>query len=96
VREDRLQLVGLVGEFDRNFIVGSHLRLAQSQQPTDGWITSAGHAVFSGEPNALALLRGGRRCMGMSVNVYDAGKMVMKAKVASPPFFDPQGERMHA
>jgi sarcosine oxidase, subunit alpha len=95
VREDRLQLVGLVGELDRSFVVGSHLRLGDSRHPTDGWITSAGRAVLTGEPIALALLRGGRGALGASVTVYDSGKPVTKAKVANPAFFDPQGERMH-
>src|SRR5262249_25476576 len=34
-RPDRLQLVGLRG---RPLVVGSHLRLANSTEPTDGWI----------------------------------------------------------
>jgi sarcosine oxidase subunit alpha len=93
VRLDRLQLVGLVG--DDNIIVGSHLRTAGSGEATDGWVTSAGQAVLTGEPIALALLRGGRAQIGAQVSVHDAGK-VTRAKVVNPPFFDRAGDRMNA
>lgn len=93
VRPDRLQLVGLVG--DANIVVGSHLRLTGSGEATDGWVTSAGCAVLTGEPIALALLRGGRQHVGAHVSVHDAGT-VTRAKVVSPPFFDVTGDRMNA
>lgn len=92
VRPDRLQLVGLVGETD--IVVGSHLRVAGSTEATDGWITSAGRAVLTGESIALALLRGGRQHVGALVTVHDVGQ-VTHAKVVNPPFFDPSGERMN-
>ena len=52
LRADRLQLVGLVSATD--IVIGSHLRLADTREATDGWVTSAGRAVLSGEPIALA------------------------------------------
>jgi sarcosine oxidase, subunit alpha len=103
VRPDRLQLVGLtsVARADaqaaaKPFITGAHLRLPKSPNATDGWITSAGIAVVSGEPIALAMLRGGRAHFGTEINVYDAGVPVARAQVVSPPFFDPSGGRMNA
>jgi sarcosine oxidase subunit alpha len=93
VRSDRLHLVGLLG--DANIVVGSHLRIAGSCEATDGWVTSAGRAVLTGEPIALALLRGGRQHVGAQVSVHDAG-YVTRAEVVNPPFFDPAGDRMNA
>jgi sarcosine oxidase subunit alpha len=93
VRPDRLQLVGLVGDTD--IIVGSHLRLSGSAEITDGWVTSAGRAVLSGEPIALALLRSGRQHVDAHVSVHDVGH-VTRARVVNPPFYDPAGDRMNA
>ncbi len=93
VRKDRFQLVGLVGTGD--IVIGSHLRTAGSKEATDGWVTSAGRSVATGEPIALALLRAGRAHVGEQVSVHDMGR-VTSAKVVNPPFFDPAGERMNA
>jgi sarcosine oxidase subunit alpha len=104
VRPDRLQLVGLksaVGENSRStarpqpFIIGSHLRLTGSTEPTDGWITSAGLSALTSDPIALAMLRDGRQHVGAVVTVHDAGAPVGRAEVVQLPFFDPGGERMH-
>jgi sarcosine oxidase subunit alpha len=92
LRPDRLQLVGLLGETD--ITAGSHLRLPDSREVTDGWVTSCGRRVLSDEPIALAILRGGRRHIGATVSVHDAGQ-VRRARVVNPPFFDPSGERMN-
>jgi len=80
----------------RPFIVGSHLRLDGSMNATDGWITSAGVATVTREPIALALLRAGRQHLGAEINVFDGGRPVARARVVSPPFYDPTGERMNA
>ena len=103
VKPDRLQLVGLkiaagsrAETMVEPFIIGSHLRFESSRNATDGWITSAGLAVLTGEPIALAMLRGGRQHWCAEVTVYDAGAPVARAMVVQPPFFDPSGERMNA
>jgi sarcosine oxidase, subunit alpha len=93
LREDRMQLVGLTGEDD--IVVGSHLRIANSKECTDGWVTSAGRTCMTGEWIALALVRGGRQLFGSVVTVHDAGK-VTRAQVVKFPFYDPTGSRMHA
>ena len=95
-RSDRLQLVGLLGEPGRDFVIGSHLRVKDSRETTDGWITSAGITVLTDEPIALAMLRGGRAKMGAEIDLYDAGAVVGRARVVNPPFYDPSGERMNA
>jgi sarcosine oxidase subunit alpha len=78
------------------FLIGSHLRLPRSANATDGWITSAGLTVLTGEPVALAMLRGGRSHIGAEVTVYDADAPIGRAIVANPSFYDPTGERMNA
>ncbi len=52
-RADRFQLVGLKvldSIPGRKFIVGSHLRLDRSEEPTDGWITSAAAVCWIESP----------------------------------------------
>ncbi len=94
VRPDRLQLVGLEGT--TALPVGSHLRLPNSNEPTDGWITSAGLLSTTATPVAIAMLRAGRSQLGTVVNVYDAGRVVTTATVVAPMFYDPAGARMNA
>jgi sarcosine oxidase, subunit alpha len=97
-KRDRLQLVGLSGAAAASgaFTVGSHLRLPGSTRATDGWITSAGTTALTEEPIALALLRTGREHIGSYVEVYDCGMPTTAARVATPLFFDPAGDRMNA
>jgi sarcosine oxidase, subunit alpha len=95
-RPDRLQLVGLQGESGIPFVIGSHLRVGESKQSTDGWVTSAGCSVEENRPIALAMVRGGRSRVGQSVSLYDSGRQVGLAKVVNPPFYDSAGERMNA
>jgi sarcosine oxidase subunit alpha len=80
---------------DADIVVGSHLRLTGTSEATDGWVTSAGRAVLTGEPIALALLRGGRQRVGEQVSVHDVGH-VTRSKVVNPLFYDPPGDRMNA
>ena len=94
-RAERLQFVGLRGAGSTGLVVGSHLRLARSSHATDGWISSAGMMAVTGEPVALALLRGGRSQTGSDVTVHDEGA-VTRARVVRLPFFDPCGDRMNA
>ena len=96
VRPDRLQLVGLAGEGTASLPVGSHLRLPGTNEPTDGWITSAGHLSTDGKPIALALLRAGRSQINRTVSVHDEGRVVTNASVVPPMFYDPLGARMNA
>ncbi len=94
VRRDRLQLVGLTAK-SPVLTVGSHLRLPGSDRSTDGWITSAGRLVASGQPIALAMLRGGLEKVGSEVFLYD-GNTIGRAQVAAIPFLDPTGEKLNA
>ena len=97
VRPDRLQLIGLAGEGAAALPVGGHLRLVDSREATDGWITSAGFLSSADDkPVAMAMLRAGRNQMDKVVTVHDAGQVVTKARVVNPLFYDPNGLRMHA
>jgi sarcosine oxidase subunit alpha len=96
VRADRLQLIGLAGEGAAALPVGSHLRLADSQEATDGWVTSAGALSSDGKLIAMAMLRAGRRQMNHVVTVHDGGRVVTRARVVTPLFYDADGARMHA
>ncbi len=93
VRPDRLQLVGL--KATAPFMIGSHLRLPNETNATDGWITSAGIATLSGEAIALAMLRAGRQHIDTEVTVYDDRSPAGRARVVNPTFYDPTGERMN-
>jgi len=95
LRPDRLQLVGLNAEADGDIPVGAHLRCAGSQQPTDGWVTSACRMTLNGRPIALALVAGGRSREGEAVTLHDFGR-TLGARIVGTPFFDPQGGRMRA
>jgi len=95
-RPDRLQLVGLEGERGAPLPIGAHIRVSRSMQATDGWVTSAGLAVSDQRPIALAMVRGGRCRVGESVGLHDGGRPVARARIVSPPFYDPTGERMNA
>jgi sarcosine oxidase, subunit alpha len=96
VRPDRLQLVGLIGVGAAVLSVGSHLRLPDSSDATDGWITSAGALSTDGSPIAMAMLRAGRSQMNQVVTVHDDGRVVTRARVVTPMFYDLRGARMNA
>ena len=76
--------------------VGSHLRLPQAKEATDGWVTSAGAFSGGGSAVGMAMLRAGRGQMGQQVRVYDGGQVVSTARVVAPLFYDAAGARMHA
>jgi sarcosine oxidase subunit alpha len=96
VRADRLQLIGLAGVGLAALPVGSHLRLPDSVEVTDGWVTSAGLLSTDGKPVAMAMLRAGRSQTGKIVTVHDGGRVVTRARVVIPMFYDPGGARMNA
>lgn len=95
VRHDRPQLVGLVALDGQPLQAGGHVRLADSKQTSDGWVTSSGRAVLTGESIALAMVQGGRGRVGTTVAVHDMDR-VARARIVNPPFLDPAGERMNA
>jgi sarcosine oxidase subunit alpha len=95
LRSDRLQLVGLSAKPGSPFVIGSHLRVKDSKEATDGWITSAGATTLTNDPIALAMLRGGRARIGAEIDLYDSGVLTGQARVVIPPFYDTAGARMN-
>ncbi len=99
---DRLQLVGLVStDKTKAFKNGSQL-LTQAeitQTPVDslGHVTSMTYSPELGENIALAFITGGlEQWQDKTVYAhYPVRDLVVEAKVVSPHFLDPQGERLH-
>lgn len=95
LRPDRLQLVGLSADDTKVLVAGAHLRLPDTSEGSDGWVTSAGVSPALGRPIALALLRGGRARFGETITVHDLNRQCT-ATVVKPAFYDPEGKRLHA
>lgn len=96
VRSDRPQLVGLTMESSSDvFVAGAHLRLPETREGSDGWITSAAMSPTLGRPVALAMLRGGRQRSGQTVAVHDLGRTAA-AQICATAFYDPGNERLNA
>jgi sarcosine oxidase subunit alpha len=99
VRPDRRQFVGLLPD-DPAFVpaVGAHAveRAADGTLRSLGWITSAFHSPALGRSIALGMIARGRALAeaGMEVELYHLGRF-SRARVCSPVFFDPAGERLH-
>jgi len=96
VRSDRFQLVGLRAAPSLQLIPGFHLRVNGTSGGTDGWVTSAGRLTSDATSIGLASIRAGRSLIDSIVAVFDGGAQVGTAKIVSPPFYDPEGARMHA
>ena len=97
VRADRKHLVGLLAE-DPNLVLpeGAHVSPTPNVAPPvpmDGWVSSSYWSPSCGRSIALALIKGGRDRIGQTVSLPLEGK-VARAKIVSPVFFDPDGERL--
>jgi sarcosine oxidase subunit alpha len=97
-RPDRRQLVGLApAESGRVIPTGAHvIETANGGQRSLGYVTSSYMSPVLGRAFALALVEAGRSRMesGEIVSVF-AMDRTARAKVVSPVFYDPQGERLH-
>lgn len=93
---ERRQLVGLEPLQPSDvFVAGAHLVTGTaSQRRSEGFVTSAALSPTLGRHIGLGLLERGHARTGETVTVFDAGRLV-RAKVVSPTFFDPNGERMN-
>ena len=94
IREDRLQLVGLLSDGPM-LAVGSQVLAAGGRVPgpSDGHVTSAVFSPTLGRPVALGLVRRGRSRQGEVVELYDMGRR-LKATIADPVFIDKAGEKL--
>ena len=64
-----------------------------SRIPMIGHVTSSYHSANLGRSFALALVKGGRQKIGESVYVPLADGVV-RAKITSPVFIDPEGAKI--
>jgi len=95
-RADRRQFVGLLPD-DPGFVpaVGSHaIERSGAGMRSIGWITSACHSPALGRSIALGMIERGRARIGEDVEVFHLGRTT-RARIASPVFYDPAGERLH-
>ena len=103
-RQDRKQFVGLLTD-DPALVLpeGSQVLagdpgapLPPVPVPMDGHVTSSYASPTLGRSLALALVRGGLARMGQRVRVALRDGRTATAVIASPVFYDPNGERQHA
>jgi sarcosine oxidase subunit alpha len=96
-RADRLQFVGISAE-DPNVVlpIGAHvLADPEKRSGSDGYVTSSCASEALGRGVALGLVRAGRARLGESISVYSGGQIWL-ARIVSPAWYDPMGERLHA
>ena len=97
MREDRKQLVGLLPDNPEDVLPeGGQIveRVSQLPMRMIGHVTSSYFSANLGRSIALALVRGGRRRYGETVQV-PLERVTMSARITQPAFFDPDGERVH-
>jgi sarcosine oxidase subunit alpha len=98
MRNNRRQFVGLL-PLDPDFVphVGAHaIERANGAPRSIGWITSACHSPALGRSIALGMIEGGRALSkaGAEVELFHLGATT-RARVTSPVFLDPAGDRLH-
>lgn len=99
LREDRLQLVGLLSENPAEVLaVGSQVLPtlgARLPARSRGRVTSSAMSPALGRSIALALVERGRSRIGEVVELYDQG-VRRRARITEPVFYDPAGARLNA
>jgi sarcosine oxidase subunit alpha len=98
LRPDRRQFVGLL-PLDPRAVphVGAHaIERTATGMRSLGWITSSCHSPALGRSIALGMIERGRALIesGGEVEVFHLGE-TSRAKIVSPIFYDPAGERLH-
>jgi sarcosine oxidase subunit alpha len=97
-RTDRRQFVGLL-PLDPNAVPhpGAHaIERGAGGMRSLGWVTSACHSPTLGRSIALGMIARGRALAeaGAEVELFHLGT-TMRARVVSPVFYDPAGEKLH-
>lgn len=94
--DDRPQFVGLELLDGQTLLpVGSHLREAGADGPSEGHVTSSVYSRVLVRPVALAMVRGGRRRMGEIVHVKTKAG-TRRARIVTPGGYDLEGARLEA
>ena len=95
----RKQLVGLQPEDPKDVLPEGAQIVAQPGLPIPmpmlGHVTSSYFGARIGRSFALALVKGGRDRLGDTVYIPRLDGRVVKAKITSPVFYDPQGDRQN-
>ena len=95
----RPSLVGLEVEGGQDILAGSLLfsEMDEAKGHGDGWVSSTTYSAALKKNIALALLKNGTERKGEKIRVIDfLSDTTLTAKVVSPHFFDPKGERQNA
>ena len=99
LREDRKQLVGLLTEDDQEVLPEGGQIVDDTSAPAPipmlGHVTSSYYSVNLGRSIALGIVKGGRAREGDLVYVPLANGRSIAARVASPSFYDPKGDRQN-
>ena len=99
VREDRKQLVGLLTEDDQEVLPeGGQIvddLSARAPAPMLGHVTSSYYSPNLGRSIAMGIVKGGRRRGGDIVHVSTGAGRSVPARIASPSFYDPKGEKQN-
>jgi len=99
-RADRRQLVGLLADDPLTVLPeGAQVLVGKSgvaRLPMAGHVTSSYASPTLQRSIALALVSGGRSRVGEGVHVATRDGRMLAATIASPVFYDPQGQRQHA
>jgi sarcosine oxidase subunit alpha len=96
--KDRLELVGLLNTVpDEPIPTGAHMfeRKPDGTRRSRGYVTSAYRSPTLGHPIALGIVANGRalQAAGAEVDLFHLGR-TYRARVVSPVFHDPDGERL--
>ncbi|MEM9013192.1 MAG: sarcosine oxidase subunit alpha family protein [Pseudomonadota bacterium] len=96
---DRLHLVGLLTEDPQQVLPdGAHAaegELRPGVARTIGHVTSTYFSPTLGRSIAMGLIRGGRRRMGDWLTFPVEGGRTIRARIADPVFYDPEGSRQN-
>jgi sarcosine oxidase subunit alpha len=99
LREDRKQLVGLLTDSPNEVLPdGGQIvddPAVETPKPMLGHVTSSYYSAALGRSIAMAVVKGGRSRMGDRVYVSGADGRDIGAVIASPVFYDPEGERQN-
>jgi sarcosine oxidase subunit alpha len=97
-RPDRLQFVGLEAQDPSRVLpIGGHVMVldARSRSGSQGYVTSSCMSESLGRAVALGLVQAGRERLGQAIHVCSEGRF-FPAKIVSPRWYDPEGQRLNA
>jgi sarcosine oxidase subunit alpha len=96
-RPDRLQFVGVAAENPATLLpIGGHVVAdAKTRNSSQGYVTSSCMSEALGRSVALGLVQAGSRRLGEKIHVYSDGR-TWPARIVSPRWYDPEGERLNA